>query len=268
MKKSVDFLPAGYRAQRRRRGLPWSVFLVAGAVTFGIVGGAIGQYLYGRAIAASMDEALAQKALVDADLARLAELRAERDRLEALVRRTYLTHRPAHLPSFFAELSRSLPENCRMLEVLRLDAEQARSTQMYAPPAPTAAASSAGAGDLSAIDRDRERLRRTSAFAETETWIASGVSTDVASLHQFVEMLERSSLGLSAQLTSFEAARGQAETVRFSLTIQRNRSLSVAPPAPSATVQAPLRPRVPAQASHSTTTLATSQPQRFEEAPR
>ncbi|HEV7281846.1 MAG TPA: hypothetical protein VGN57_16720 [Pirellulaceae bacterium] len=267
MKKAVDFLPAGYRAQRRRRGLPWSVFLVAGAVALGIVSGAIGQRLYGRAIAASMDEALAQKALVDADLARLAELRAERDRLEALVRRTYLTHRPAHLPSFFAELSRSLPENCRMLEVLRLDAEQARSTPTYAPPAPGAAASPA-AGDLSAIDRDRERLRRTSAFAETETWIASGVSTDVASLHQFVEMLERSSLGLSAQLTSFEAARGQAETVRFSLTIQRNRSLPIVSPTPAATAKAALPPRVPAQASQAKTKLATSQTQRFEEAPQ
>jgi hypothetical protein len=212
-----------------------------------------------------MDEALAQKALVDADLVRLAAANAERDRLEALVRRTYLTHRPAQLPAFFAELSRSLPENCRMLEVLRIDAEQTLSRPTYAPPAVAGAASTTTNGDLSAIDRDRDRLRRTSAFAETETWVASGVSTDVTSLHQFVESLDRSPLGLSAQLTSFEAARGQAETVRFSLTIQRNRSFPVAVPTPAASSA----PAVTAEApSLATPTLATHRTERFEEAPR
>lgn len=65
--------------------------------------------------------------------------------------------------------------------------------------------------------------------------MASGVSTDVASLHRFVETLDRSSLGLSAQLTSFEAAQGQAEAVRFSLTIQRSRTIPAPPPNPAAT---------------------------------
>lgn len=248
MKKAVDFLPTGYRAQRRRRGLPWSTFVVAGIVALGIAGGSLGQFFYGRTIAASMDDALAQKALADADLARLAELRAERDRLEAVVRRTYMTHRPAQAPAFFAELSRSLPENCRMLEVLRVDGEQSQSTPTYAPPATAGTAETPASTVIAAIQRDRDQLRRTSAFAETETWVASGVSKDVASLHQFVETLDRSPLGISAQLTSFEAARGQAEAVRFSLTIQRFRTLSDSVEPPAAT----------AQASTSQSALATS----------
>lgn len=258
MKKAVDFLPAGYRAQRRRRGLPWSTFIVAGVVALGIAVGVLGQFLYGRTVAASMDDVLAQKALVDADLARLAELRAERDHLEALVRRTYLTHRPAQVPAFFAELSRSLPENCRMLEVLRIDGEQA-AMPTYAPPAPAVAADASRARTaISAIQRDRDQLRRTSAFAETESWVASGVSTDVASLHQFVETLDRSALGLSAQLTSFEAARGQAEAVRFSLTIQRNRTLPDDSATRAATAHVPT----------STNVLATSATKRSQEAPQ
>lgn len=257
MTKAVDFLPVGYRAQRRRRGLPWSTFIVAGVVALGIAGGALGQFLYGRTIASNLNDALAQKALVDADLARLAELRAERDRLEALVRRTYLTHRPAHVPAFFAELSRSLPENCRMLEVLRIEGEQRSSPPTFAPPAPAADASPA-ATVISAIERDRNQLRKTSAFAETETWIASGVSTDVASLHQFVETLDRSALGLTAQLTSFEADRGQEEAVRFSLTIQRNRTLPVGPATADATARLPAPPRV----------LAVREVARSQEAPQ
>lgn len=154
-----------------------------------------------------------------------------------------------------------------MLEIVRLDAEQAQSIAAYAPPA-RATAASPTTGDLSAIDRDRDRLRRTSAFAEMETWIASGVSTDVASLHRFVETLDRSPLGLSAQLTSFEAARGQAETVRFSLTILRNRSHSTPSPTSAATADAS-----PSRASSRTptpvpTTLVRSQSPLHEEAPR
>lgn len=258
MKKAVDFLPTGYRAQRRRRGLPWSTFIVAGVVALGIAAGALGQFVYGKSIAASLQEAQSQKALVDADLARLAELRAERDRLEALVRRSYLTHRPAHVPAFLTELSRSLPENCRMLEVLRIDGQQAVASPTFAPPPPAAAGEpSPIASVISAIERDRDQLRRTSAFAETEAWVASGVSSDVASLHQFVETLDRSPLGLSAQLTSFEAARGQAEAVRFSLTIQRNRTLSLNPASATATAQIRTSPQA----------LATSESTRRQEAP-
>lgn len=223
MKSSVDFLPTGYRAQRRRRGIPWSIFLVAAIAGIGVFGAVAGQFVYARSIDAQMQAALEQKAVVDADLVRLAELRAERDRLEALARRTYYTHRPTDAPKFFVELGRSLPQNCRMLEVVRTNAERAQ-TPTYAPPVPFATQPGAAETATSAIDRDREQLRRASAFADSETWLAAGVSTDVASLHQFVASLERSPLGLSAQLTSFEADRSQPGTVRFSVTIERRRS--------------------------------------------
>ena len=99
----------------------------------------------------------------------------------------------------------------RMLEIVRTNVEQAQ-TPTFAPPVSAGAAAAAAETATSAIDRDREQLRRASAFADSETWLAAGVSTDVASLHQFVASLERSSLGLSAQLTSFETDRSPPRT--------------------------------------------------------